>query len=241
MAAVVVIVVVFAIVVVLATAASGVRRAAAQAAWVSVPQEPSDSTDGFAADEPLEGFKAAQVLFSVDGAMVRLSGITMGSDYGPDDTAACTRGCRPPPGEGCVCGFYAFNERTAAAALIGVAPGGAGVRPVALLTVDLHGVVLEYEKGFRAQRQTVVEVAISGACDRCAGLGNHGVPATRMAAAPSYVPRSLLGWGPPTRRYPSGFLPARPVCDLHVPDEPAAVVMSPLRMQTLLGVPCRLT
>lgn len=210
------------------------RRQRAAAAWARLPDDgpaagpdPPPATSGVAvADDrrPLVGYKAAELLLQADTGAVQFFGLTVGGAYPTDSQADCVRpGCNAPA-EGCSCGFYAFRDPVDAVALLAGPLGGAGVRPLALLTVDLHGRVLEYERGFRAQRQTVTALRLADGCDRCRGLGQPLASPLAVAAAPSYVARIFFGVGPALRGYPSGWLPARPVCADHLPTEPGSVV-----------------
>ena len=143
--------------VLLAHLLSGMHRSASRYHWLAMEEELSL--------EPEVAYKTAQVLVAADGSSALLSGVTEGRAYRPDEDAACRRAGCQPPGLDCVCGFYAFRDRREAEGMLGRTLGYYGVRPTALLTVELDGEVLEYERGFRAAHQRVVEVAFTRGCD----------------------------------------------------------------------------
>ena len=209
---------------------AGAQRSATRWQWMSMEEELSL--------EPEVAYKTAQVLVAVDLGGALFSGVTEGRAYAPDAEAACKRRDCTPPGVDCVCGFYAFRDRREAAAMLGRTLSYYGVRPTALLTVELEGEVLEYERGYRAAHQRVVEVAFVRGCDLCERFGEHREAVT-LAASVTFVPRRMSGLGRPTVRIPDGYLPVRPVCELHVPQDRGAWTLDPGELATLLGAHVR--
>jgi hypothetical protein len=124
--------------------------------WLAVPEA--------LAAGAVRGHKVAHVALRGDGPEALFVGVVDRHTYAVEDRAHCrTRGCAAP-GLGCDCGFYAFRERADALALRARRGG-------ALLEVDLDGAVLQYERGFRAQRQRVLAVRMAPFCDLCAARG----------------------------------------------------------------------
>lgn len=176
--------------------------------WLSLEEEEGD--------EALRGWKTAQILVTPDGSRAELWGVTVGSSYTAEDRARCVRRDCDPPALDCDCGFYAFKRRAEAVDLLRQTLGCNGLRDKALLAVDLDGTVLQYERGYRAERQRVLGVQFERSCAGCRERG-VGRRATCLAASPEFrVPPfgRLLGMATPS----SGMLPVRPVCDEHVPD-----------------------
>lgn len=71
-----------------------------------------------------------------------------------DDTAGCWLGeisGHSAPSPGCTCGFYALKYR----------PGPARAITEALAEVELFGVVIEHENGYRAERQRILSLTLS--------------------------------------------------------------------------------
>jgi hypothetical protein len=86
------------------------------------------------------------------------------ADFGPlkvDDDAICTFNRRihtdPSPSLNCRCGFYAVTSDDDC-----LIPENCGVT----LLVELSGIVIEYDKGYRAQHQRILECHI-GNCGLC--------------------------------------------------------------------------
>ncbi len=194
-------------------AAVGHRRVRTRQ-WLALPEAEDD--------QPRRGYKTAQVLIAPDRSAARLKGITVGGSYEADDEASCVRGCTPPA-LGCTCGFYALKRRDEALDLLRETLAANGLRHKALLTVDLDGEVLEYERGYRGEHQRVMGVEFERVCARCADLGRPRL-ATTLAAARSFrlSPFARTLGAPPSPA--TRMLPVRPVCDDHVPD--GAVVLT---------------
>lgn len=79
--------------------------------------------------------------------------------YRADDWAKCGRweawgDTHPAPVVDCTCGFYAMRDREA------VEPVGG----IAVLEVELSGRVIRHERGYRAERQRVMSVAVDRLC-----------------------------------------------------------------------------
>jgi hypothetical protein len=204
-------------------ALAGERRLRARR-WLALPEEHEE--------EARRGYKAAQVLVTEDGTAATLSGITLGGSYLAEDVARCGRPGCAPPSLSCACGFYAFKSRAEAVALVRETLACNGLRHKALLTVELDGTVLEYERGYRGERQRVMGVAFERSCTACEQEGNVG-RATTLAASRQYhlspFARSL-----PTSRPPAAsMVPVRPVCDRHVP--PGGQALSLPELAGLLG------
>ena len=140
-------------------------------------------------DEPVPGWKRAQVLLRADGAEVRFAG-TVRSDqpYRADDVFRCPRGHRRLVPE-CSCGFYALPERLAVPA---------SVMTTAVLDVVLEGRVVRHRACLRAERQRVRAITFDGWCAYCTGV------ATVVAGVRSSWPT-----------LPDPWLRAVPVCDGH--------------------------
>jgi hypothetical protein len=205
---------------------AGMSRSAAGMQWMAMDEELSL--------DPEVAYKTAQVLVAVDGRSAILSGVTEGRSYTVDAEAACKRPNCQPPGLDCVCGFYAFRSYGEAARMLGRTIGYYGVRPTALLTVELEGEVLEYERGFRAQHQRVVSVGFTLGCDMCERFEVHR-DAVCLAASSTFVPRRFTGLGNPTVALPGGYVPVRPVCEQHIPHDPDAQLLDPGELGRLLG------
>lgn len=217
--------------VLIASLIAGAQRSAARMRWMSLEEEFSIEAE--------TAFKTAQVLVATDLSEALFTGVTEGSAYRSEDAASCKRAGCTPPGYDCVCGFYAFRSRAEAAAMLGRTLVYYGVRPTALLTVEFDGEVLEYERGYRAAHQNVVAVEFVTTCDLCERFGTAS-RAVALAASQTFVPRRLSGLGRPTVRYPDGFLPVRPVCELHIPrEDPLAWVLDPGELSTLLAAEVR--
>jgi hypothetical protein len=170
----------------------------------------SSSLDAF------RGYKIAQLIVGSDDT-AWLAGITSQS-YGIDTVARCRRRTCQPPGLDCLCGFYAFRDRTRALELLGQLGTRHPARTYVLLTVDLDGTVLEYESGFRAQRQRVLRIDIPNACMRCLRAGEIA-PAVTFMAHPQFRGEQLLYERTLLARIalPVGSAPVRPLCEAHVP------------------------
>lgn len=180
------------------------RRRVRRHRWIGVPEAEID--------EPIRAVKRARLRVSPDGRSATLSGLTLGGRYDVEDDARCPRGCQRPA-DGCDCGFYALrpeveshvfrtSERMQRATTV-------------RLDVELSGSVLEYELGYRAQRQRVLRVAVPTICASCARFGDTQ-RATGLAAVPpaQYAYSvSVLSRTTPGGREPWATL--EPTCDLH--------------------------
>lgn len=204
-------------------ALAGHRRVTARR-WMSLAEE----SDG----DARRGYKTAQIVLSPDGSTATLSGVTLGGSYKAEDRARCTtRGCEAP-GLDCECGFYAFKHRAEAVDLLRATIACNGLRDKALLTVDLDGSVLEYERGYRSERQRVLGVQLERDCSRCR---EHGVGrrATCLAAAREFRVTPFVRYLAPIAGSTGGMLPLRAVCTHHVPER--AVVLGLPELAGLLG------
>lgn len=166
--------------------------------------------------DALRGYKVAQLIVGA-GDTAWLAGVAS-LRYGVDTLAQCRRGSCRPPGLDCRCGFYAFRDRDRAIDLLGRLDSRHPARTYVLLTVDLDGAVLEYEAGFRAQRQRVLRIEIPNACMRCLRTGAVVQAATFMAH-PQFRGEQLLYERTLVARIslPVGSAPVRPLCAAHVP------------------------
>lgn len=167
-----------------------------------------------ACDHPFRGYKVAQLVVGDDHAWLAA---VMGARYDVDDHARCLRRDCAPPGLSCFCGFYAFRDRDRALELIDRLGSIHPSRSYVLLTADLDGEVLEYEHGFRAQRQRIVRIEVGDRCRPCAreGLSTAACSVThprfrseQLFAQQDLVSRSAL---------PMGSAPVRPLCAQHTP------------------------
>ncbi|HSK91198.1 MAG TPA: hypothetical protein VK875_07790 [Euzebyales bacterium] len=170
--------------------------------------------------DALRGYKIAQLIVGRDDT-AWLAGVTS-LRYGVDTLARCRRRACTPPGLDCRCGFYAFRDRAQALDLLGRLGTRHPARSYVLLTVDLDGAVLEYEAGFRAQRQRVLRIDVPDACMRCLRNGTVRPVATFMAH-PQFRGEQLLYERTLLARLalPQGSAPVRPLCEEHVPPDSA--------------------
>jgi hypothetical protein len=204
--------------------ASAGERRVTERRWLALPEERGD--------EARRGYKTAQVLVAADGTSATLAGITVGGRYKAEDRAHCAnRGCEPP-GLDCACGFYAFTSRAEAVELLRETLACNGLRDKALLTVELDGTVLQYERGYRGERQRVLGVQFER---QCAGCRREGVgrPATHLAADSAFRLPTIARYVSPSVAASRGLLPVRPVCDEHLPM--GAVVLGLPEVAGLLG------
>lgn len=204
--------------------AEAVQRRARRSQWAGFAPEP--------APDPFRGYKIAQLIVGPDDAW--LAGVTS-LRYGVDELARCRRRSCRPPGLDCRCGFYAFRERAEAVELLRQLGARHPARSYVLLTADLDGEVLEYELGFRAQRQRVLRIEIPDACARCLRDG-YLRPAATFLAHPHFRGEQLLYERTLSARIalPLGSAPVRPVCDDHAP-EGAARRFTLLELRGLTG------
>lgn len=183
--------------------------------------------------DALRGYKVAQLIVGSDDT-AWLAGVTS-LRYGIDTLAHCRRRACQPPGLDCRCGFYAFRERQQALDLLGQLGARHPARSYVVLTVDLDGTVLEYESGFRAQRQRVLRIEIPDACMRCVRTGVVE-PAATFMAHPQFRGEQLLYERTLMARMalPVGSAPVRPLCDAHVPARADAHRMDLAALRRLL-------
>lgn len=188
--------------------AEAIQRRLRRSAWAD--HEPTASLDA------VRGFKIAQLIVGPDDD-AWLAGVTS-LRYGVDALARCRRRGCVPPGLDCRCGFYAFRDRDRAVELLRQLSARHPARSYVLLTADLDGEVLEYESGFRAQRQRVLRIDVQGLCTRCLRDG-HEVPAITFAAHTQFRGEQLLYERTLSARValPLGSAPVRSVCGLHLP------------------------
>ena len=196
--------------------------------WVAASDEralPDGELEDAALDEPILAVKRAHVRLSPDGTEATLTGLTAGSRYAVDAVATCPRGCATPSPT-CRCGFYAMRSDVESRQLPQEASWARRADPLSVrLDVELSGVVLEYELGYRAERQRVLEVGIPDRCVACAAAGVDRQAAgliarTRQIASPfSGAGNPYLG--DPTLR---DWFELRPACLDHweaAPGQPA--------------------
>lgn len=138
--------------------------------YVPELEEPAWTRNRSASDEPIVGYKQAQLVLDNDKIMFR--SMIHGSPYGvfaearhasrvggdlyiisdhkvPDPTGTCLS-----------CGFYAHSERE-------MSIGDYSLRNGAHLQVELYGTVIKHRRGYRAQYQRVLGVTIAGRCGLC--------------------------------------------------------------------------
>ncbi|MDQ3931670.1 MAG: hypothetical protein M3252_02385 [Actinomycetota bacterium] len=133
------------------------------------------------ADEAPRGWKCAQLVISLDGTQIRLAGLAVAGVYAAEDIAVCLRGAdHVPPALDCVCGFYAFCDRRDAARLLARRLDYTGHVISVLCEVDLAGTVIVCDRGYRAERQRVLQVGLLPWCAGCAARGRL-VPAELLS------------------------------------------------------------
>jgi hypothetical protein len=188
--------------------AEAVHRRMRRSAWAD--HEPTPSLD------PVRGYKIAQLIVG-PGDETWLAGVTS-LRYGVDSLARCRRRGCVPPGLDCRCGFYAFRDRARAVGLLRQLTDRHPARSYVLLTADLDGDVLEYESGFRAQRQRVLRIEMQRTCSRCLRDGRH-TPAVAYVSHAQFRGEQLLYERTLSARValPLGSAPVRSVCRLHLP------------------------
>ncbi len=167
-------------------------------------------------ERALRGYKLAQVVIDDPGNAYLMSVLSV--RYGVDDHAECLRRRCSPPGLDCRCGFYAFTHRAAAVDLLHELSRTSPNETYALLSVDLDGDVLEYERGYRAQRQRVVRVELP---HRCSGCHTHeqGASPVDYVAHPRFRAEHLGSTRDlqAHRALPEGAAPLRALCQHHAP------------------------
>ena len=144
--------------------------------------------------------------------------------YGVDENASCLRRGCTPPGLDCLCGFYAFADRGRAVDLLDRMSRSHPHEHYVLLTADLDGVVLEYEHGFRAERQRIVRIEIADQCVDCRG-SQEAQPVVALLTHPRFRTDALRGQRDLVTHsgMPSGSAPLRPLCARHLPSTPGSL------------------
>ena len=202
-----------------------VERRLRRRAWLSREEELSVDAQ--------RAHKVALLLAEADGGRVLLGGITQGRAYVVDDEAACPRARCESPGLDCVCGFYALKDRSEAEDLLASNYPLRTAWNGALLTVELAGRVLQYERGYRAQYQRVLRVEIGPQCTRCLRRGEIR-RATAVGGRPVERREVVLG-GSGRLHEPAARVPLRPVCPDHTPEGDDAVVLDLAELANRLG------
>lgn len=207
--------------------AEAVQRSNRRRVWTGRPAQ--SSLDAF------RGHKIAQLIVGPDDE-VWLAGVTS-LRYGVDELARCRRRACHPPGLDCRCGFYAFRDRQRAVDLFAQLTVRHPARSYVLLTVDLDGEVLEYDLGFRAERQRVLRIEVPGVCIRCLREDRHQ-PAVALVAHPHFRGEQLLYERTLLARLalPLGSAPIRPVCTAHQPSDARRFPLDRLRNLTATEV-----
>jgi hypothetical protein len=193
-----------------------------------------------ALDEPLLAVKRAHVRLSPDGTEATLTGLTAGSRYAADARATCPRGC-PVPDPSCRCGFYAMRGDPESRQLPHEAAWARRAEPLSVrLDVELSGVVLEYELGYRAERQRVLEVGIPDRCVACAAQGLDQ-QAAGLIARPRQIAHPFSGAGNPYLGDPElrSWLELRSACFDHWRGEPGQPALTLDDLADLLGTRVR--
>lgn len=191
-------------------------------------------------DEPIAAVKRAHVRLSPDGTEATLTGLTAGSRYAVDARATCPRGC-PVPDPSCRCGFYAMRSDLEARQLPHEAAWARRAEPLSVrLDVELSGVVLEYDLGYRAERQRVREVGIPDRCVACAAQGVDQ-QAAGLIARPRQIAHPFSGAGNPYLGDPSlrEWLELRSACLDHWQARPGEPALSLDDLADLLGTRVR--
>lgn len=116
--------------------------------------------------EPLRGYKLADVVLVLGhhGHEVRFAGIGHSTHYGAEDPAICTAGSGPheAPALYCTCGYWSlFSEADAT----GAAMSNYDPQRRWLLEIDVFGVIIRHERGYRSSRQRTLKVTAPPACE----------------------------------------------------------------------------
>ena len=191
-------------------------------------------------DDPLLAVKRAHVRLSPDGTEATLTGLTAGGRYAVDARASCPRGCAHPTPR-CRCGFYAMRSDVESRRLPREAAWARRSEPLSVrLDVELSGVVLEYELGYRAERQRVVEVGIPDRCVPCTQAGEDR-QAAGLIARPRQLASPFSGQGNPYPGDPSlrSWLELRSACLDHWVSEPGLPALSLGDLAALLDTEVR--
>jgi len=131
--------------------------------------------------EPLQGYKLAHPMISVDGKRGGFSGVSLGraQAYGVIADAVCAQGAsHRSPARWCDCGFYCLHTLADARALT----CDPDYRYTVLLEIVASGRFIRYERGLRYARQRITRVRVG----RCA----CGQPAFLLAD----TGEGLVGW-----------------------------------------------
>lgn len=181
--------------------------------------------------EPFRGYKVAQLMVAEPGS-AWLTGVT-NRPCGIDGVAACERRTCEPPGLDCDCGFYAFRNRLQALELLAELTRRHRTRSYVVLTVDLDGVVLEYERGFRAARQRVHRVEVPAGCLACLREGGRWAQGA-LVTHPSFRSEQVVLEGAAARGVlPFGSAPVRGACVHHQPG-PSGRTVSVMELRAAL-------
>ncbi len=130
--------------------------------------------------ESVRAWKRARL--RVDGGTLRFEGTGVPHTYSVEDTAvhspSYSTGADPHPSPdpnfACrTCGFYAMSDRNALPIL-----RWEYVNSTLDLEVELSGTIIEYEKGYRAQRQRVLAVWVDRHCGVCRSVSDAPPAAT---------------------------------------------------------------
>ncbi|MEX2550323.1 MAG: hypothetical protein WD638_08845 [Nitriliruptoraceae bacterium] len=186
-------------------------------------------------DEPIHAVKRAHVRLAPDGTSATLTGLSAGGRYAIDARASCPRGCSVPT-PACRCGFYAMHGDLESRDLSANVPWAQRAEPLSVrLDVELSGVVLEYELGYRAERQRVLEVGIPDRCVPCAAEGIDQQAAGLIARERRVS--SPFGSGNPFPGDPElrGWLELRSACLDHWRAAPGLPALSLPELAELLG------
>lgn len=142
-------------------------------------------------DDGLTGWKRAALTVTPTGPMFH--GVAHNVSYAATDTAVCNHNAPPAisasgvsyywsptwpgmfsvasphdvPHKDCACGFYAARDRNKLPEL-----AGEYARSVCDLEVELSGHYLQYQHGYRAEKQQVVSVRVDSGCRACSGTAS---------------------------------------------------------------------
>lgn len=170
-------------------------------------------------DQSFRGYKVAQFVMGPTDAY--LMGV-LDVRYGVDDRAVCLRPRCSPPGLDCLCGFYAYKHRTAAVGLLHELSRISPQDMYVLLSTDVDGDVLEYEHGYRAERQRVVRIELPDRCWECWGQP-RGNSTVAYLSHPRFRTEHLGGTQDVQAHsaLPRGAAPLRALCRDHAPSRGA--------------------
>ena len=209
-------------------------------------------------DRP-RGYKVARLAADPASELGGFLGLTVGGRYGYEAAATCQvlAGSLPPPRRwgrrhtptahaipdvDCSCGFYAYRDRCDAETLLSGRPPVSRLFGTALLDVDLAGIVIQFDHGYRSGHQRVLGVHVPGWCLPCAAEGRArragqlaGVAGRPLAAAlqAEIPPHPRMYRVAQTLHYQAlvrhldGWAALRPVCDDHLPAETADMLPGP--------------